>query len=150
MSLLTYWIVKNSHILAGTYFIFLKNVLYQTWKAFKANFGPQWKDRESKYQVRQILTLFCKLVAKVKTMSEVLQLQKSWNKSNLKESGDGVGAGNCFQRQSFTKYLRQTHGKVQFLFLVRFLQVLTKCLFRVEDWALGNNCTKFWDFTDIS
>ena len=108
MSLLTYWIVKNSHILAGTYFIFLKNVLYQTWKAFKAKFGPQWKDRESKYQVRQILTLFCELVAKVKTMSEVLQLQKSWNKSNLKESGDGVGAGNCFQRQSFTKYLRQT------------------------------------------
>ena len=31
MSLLTALIVKNSHILAGLYFIFLKNVLYQTW-----------------------------------------------------------------------------------------------------------------------
>ena len=35
----------------------------QTWKAFNTKFEPQWKDRESSYQVRQILALFCKLVA---------------------------------------------------------------------------------------
>ena len=33
MSLLTALIVENGHILAGTYFIFLKNVLDQIWKA---------------------------------------------------------------------------------------------------------------------
>ena len=32
-------------------------------KTKKPNFGPQWKDRESSYQVRQILGLFCELVA---------------------------------------------------------------------------------------
>ena len=34
MSLLTAFIVKNSHILAGIYFIFLKKALDQTEKAF--------------------------------------------------------------------------------------------------------------------
>ena len=56
-------IVRNGHILTGIYFIFLKNVLDQTWKAFNTKFGPQWEDRESSYQIRQILALFCKLVA---------------------------------------------------------------------------------------
>ena len=32
MSLLTALIVKNSYILAGIYYVFLKNVLYQTWR----------------------------------------------------------------------------------------------------------------------
>ena len=43
-----------------TYFVFLKNVLGQSWKAFKTKFGPQWKYRESSYEVRSILALFCK------------------------------------------------------------------------------------------
>ena len=63
MSLLTALIVKNSHILGRIYFIFLKNILNQTWKAFNTKFGPQWKDRKSSYQVRQVLAVFCKLVA---------------------------------------------------------------------------------------
>ena len=63
MSLLAVFIVKNSHILAGIYFIFLKKVLDQTWKAFNNKFGHYWKDRKSSYQVGQILALFCKLVA---------------------------------------------------------------------------------------
>ena len=63
MFLLTALIVKNSDILAWTYFMVLKNVLYQTWKASNTKFGPHWKDRENSYQVRQILTLFYKLVA---------------------------------------------------------------------------------------
>ena len=65
MSLLAALIVETSHILAEIYFIFLKNVLDQTCKAFNAKFGPQWKDQKSgktNYQVRQILALFCKLV----------------------------------------------------------------------------------------
>ena len=50
MSLLKALIVKNSHFLAGIYFLSFK-------------LGPQWKDRENSYQVRQILVLFCNLVA---------------------------------------------------------------------------------------
>ena len=38
--------VKNSDILAGIHFIFLKHILYQYQKSFDAEFGPQWKDRE--------------------------------------------------------------------------------------------------------
>ena len=37
MSLLTAPVVKDSHIFGEIYFIFLKNVLKQTWKAFKGN-----------------------------------------------------------------------------------------------------------------
>ena len=58
MSLLTSWIVKKNHILAGIHFIFLKNVPDQTWKAFNTKYGPQQKDQESSYQVGQILALF--------------------------------------------------------------------------------------------
>ena len=62
MSLLRALIVKNSHILAGIYFAFLKirhglnfkRFQYQTWTG---------KSRESSYQIRQILALFCKLIA---------------------------------------------------------------------------------------
>ena len=57
MSLLTALIVKNSHILAGFYFIFLKRRVDQTWKVFNTKFRPQSKDRESSYWVRQILAL---------------------------------------------------------------------------------------------
>ena len=65
MSFLTALTVKNSHILAGVYFILLKksNLLDQTWKAFNTKFGLLWKDQESSYQVRRILTLFSKEVA---------------------------------------------------------------------------------------
>ena len=59
MSLLTASVVKKSHYLAGIYFIFLKKVIGQTSKAFNTKFGPQWKDRKSSYQVRQIFALLC-------------------------------------------------------------------------------------------
>ena len=63
MSLLRALIVRNSHILPGIYFILYKNNLDQTWNAFNAKFEPQRKDGESSYQVRQILALFCRLIA---------------------------------------------------------------------------------------
>ena len=40
MSLLKAPVVKNSYILAGIYFIFLKNVMNQTQKSFNNEFGP--------------------------------------------------------------------------------------------------------------
>ena len=49
--------------MAGVYFIFLKNVLDQTQKSFDTEFGPQWKDRYSSYELRQNLALFRSLVA---------------------------------------------------------------------------------------
>ena len=65
MHLLTAPNVKNSHFLARTYFIFLKNVLKKTWKIFNTKFWPQWKDRKSSYQVSQIIALYCNLHAPI-------------------------------------------------------------------------------------
>ena len=58
-------IAINSHILAAIYLIFLKNVLDQTWRSLKIEFGPQRKYRKKSYQVRQNLSLFCNLVAPI-------------------------------------------------------------------------------------
>ena len=63
MLLSTTKFVKNSHIEAKTLFIFLKNVLKQTWNISNTKFQSKWKDRESSYQVRQILELFFHLIA---------------------------------------------------------------------------------------
>ena len=66
MSLLTVLIVKNSHILAGIYFGLLKErprpnlkvLQYQIWTSVK-------RLEKYSYHVRQILTLFRKLVKTV-------------------------------------------------------------------------------------
>ena len=60
MSLLIALTFENSHILAGIYFIFLKNCRRPNLKGSQYQVGPQSKDRESNYQ---ILALVCKLVA---------------------------------------------------------------------------------------
>ena len=62
MFLLAALIANNSHILARIYFIFLKNILDQSWKAFNAQFGPHWKNWENSYQVKHILAPFCELI----------------------------------------------------------------------------------------
>ena len=62
ISLLTALVAENSHILVGSYFIFLKNVLDQTRHTFNTKFGLQSRVWESSYQVRQILRFFCKVV----------------------------------------------------------------------------------------
>ena len=56
-------LLKTVIFVAEIYFIFLENVMHQTSKAFNTKFGPQWKDRKSSSQVKQIFALFCKLVA---------------------------------------------------------------------------------------
>ena len=78
MSLLTALIVKNSHVLAGIYFIFLENATVETWKSFNTKFGPPWKDRERSYQERQTLALFFFFALKLPELS---------NRSNLEGSG---------------------------------------------------------------
>ena len=62
MSLLTAPNVKNSHIYARIYFIFLKNFLKQTWKSSNTKFWPQWKHQESSDEGRQILAVALILV----------------------------------------------------------------------------------------
>ena len=59
----SYVFIKSSHILAGIYFIFQKDVLEGTRNSCKTKFGPQRKDRKSCFQVRQIAVLFSNLVA---------------------------------------------------------------------------------------
>ena len=108
LSLLTALIVKNNHILAGIYFIFLKKVLYQTWKTFNTKVEPQWTDWERSYQVKQILALFCKLIALILGSKSVIELQKLSKKIKFERVWGKLEAKNCFQRQSFRKYLRQT------------------------------------------
>ena len=63
MSLLTAPVVKNSRVLAEVSLSCLKNALVQTWNGFQIKFEPQWNGRETRYKVRQIIALSCKLVA---------------------------------------------------------------------------------------
>ena len=60
MSSLTASVVKNSHVLAGIFFIFLKNDLDQVYKRKSLNtkFRPQWNDQKSSSQVKPILVAF--------------------------------------------------------------------------------------------
>ena len=62
MSLLTDSIVKNSHILAGSYFLFLKERPRPKLKVLQYQICIQQKDLESSYHLRQILTFFGRLV----------------------------------------------------------------------------------------
>ena len=61
--LLTGEFVINSHIKARIYFVFLKIILTQTRNFIHVQ--HQSKDRKSSYQGRQILALFCSLIALV-------------------------------------------------------------------------------------
>ena len=63
MFLLTTPIVKNSNILTGIYFIFLKNRPRPNLKIFRYRIWISVKRSESSYQVRQTLALFQNLVA---------------------------------------------------------------------------------------
>ena len=63
MFLLTTNFVKNIHIYARIFFIFLKTVLSQTWNAFNTKFWFSEQDRKSSFQVREAFALFCNLIA---------------------------------------------------------------------------------------
>ena len=54
-------LVKNSHIYGSIFFIFLENVLKQTWNSFNTNIQPHWKDRKSSYQASIVLGIFLPL-----------------------------------------------------------------------------------------
>ena len=56
-------LLKTVILLAEIYFIFVESVKHQTSKTFNTKFGPQWKDRKSRSQVKQMFALFGTLVA---------------------------------------------------------------------------------------
>ena len=60
--MLTVLIIKNIHILAGTYYISLENGLDKPERFSIPNLDLNWKYRKSSYQERQILALACKFV----------------------------------------------------------------------------------------
>ena len=72
---------SNSHILAEIYFIFLRKVLDQTWKAFNTKIGPQWQDQKSSFCLQISSSSFMWKLLKV------LELTKLSSKSILKEPG---------------------------------------------------------------
>ena len=100
MSFLTAPVVKNSHIKAGIYFIFLKNILRPTSKSFNTKFQPQQKDGNSSYQVRQILTLFYNLVALILDWNCVKGYRVTKIVKQIKFDGvwGKLAAKLCFQR----------------------------------------------------
>ena len=63
MSFLIAKFVRNGHISARIYFIFIKNLLKQTWNCFNTKFGGQRKNGKGIYQWSlQILAIFSKLI----------------------------------------------------------------------------------------
>ena len=118
---------------------FQKNIADQTWKAFNTKFGTHWKDQESSTWVRQILALFCILLALILDWNCVKGLRVIKIVKQIKFEGiwGKLEAKNC----SF--YVKQcTKGKIQFLFFSSLLPMLTKFSFWEEDWALGYNSMK--------
>ena len=61
--LVTTPVVRNSHIQARFYFIFLKNILKPTWNRFNNKFWSQSKCLQTSYQVRQVWALLWNLIA---------------------------------------------------------------------------------------
>ena len=55
--------VKDNHIQARIWFIFLKNLLNQTWNAFNTKFQHLWKNWKSSYQLRESFAPPCNLFA---------------------------------------------------------------------------------------
>ena len=104
---------------------FWEILVCQTWKVFNTKFGPQSKDWKSSYQVRKVLALFCILVTLIVGWNLVKGLRVTKNVKQIKLEGvcGRLEAKNCFQRQPFTKYLRET------LFFVRNSALQEKFIF---------------------
>ena len=90
-------------------------------------------------------------------MLKVLELPKLWNKSG--GASVELEGNKCLQRQSSSKYRRQTlvllwnsalQEKFNFYFSTVFLLVLRKFSFWEEDSAIGYNSIKWWDFSNIA
>ena len=72
-------------------------------------FGPQWKDRKSTYQVKQILPLFCNLIALILGQNYVKghRVTKIFKQIMFEGAWVEIEAENYFRRQLWTNLLRQ-------------------------------------------
>ena len=141
MPSLTAEIVKNSHILAGIYFIFLKNDLDKTFKeSLLIPNQTSVKRSEEQLSSRTKFNTFWGLsfsIFRLKLCSVTLESPKLLNKLSLKGPGR-VRSKNLFVEATIDKIFeanssfhekQRTKGKVQFLFVKSFLVVLTKSSF---------------------
>ena len=102
MSLLTAWIVKNSDIFAGIYFIFLKINHRSNLKDFRYPIWTSVTRLEKKLWSKKILVFFANYYSLLgQNCVKGLRVPKIWGELEAKQ---------CFQRESCTKYLRQTLG----------------------------------------
>ena len=107
---LTAPIVKNNHILAEIYFIFLKKRPRTNLKVFQYEIWTSVKRSKKYYEVRQILAFGCNLVALILDYNCVkgLRATKIVKPIKVEEVCIKLQTENCFEKQSWTKYLRQT------------------------------------------
>ena len=106
ISFLTANFNKNSHFWYIIYFLFLKNVLEQTWNSFMTNFNLSEKIERlllSKANFHPFLQLNCSNFRS--KLFEALELP-NMSKNQVQRGLCGVRIKNVFERQSFTKYLR--------------------------------------------
>ena len=110
MSLLTVPTVRNSHILAGIYFVFLKPHPRPKSKVLQYQIWTLKKDRKISFHVRQISALFCNLIALILVYNSVKDLRatKIVKQIKFERTWGKLEAKNCFLRQPRTKYLRKT------------------------------------------
>ena len=101
MSLIPTKFVRNSHIWTKIYFIFLGNVLKQTWNSFYTNIEDQWKSWKSSYQAKQILALFCYLIPLILSQSSMEALGVTIIVKKIKFEGvcDESESKRGFQRE---------------------------------------------------
>ena len=103
MFLLTAPIVRNSHILAGIYFIFLKKRPGPNLKVFRYQIQTSVKRLVRQLSSKLKFSTFTQSCVKSLIVIKIVQKIKfegDWGKLDVK---------NCFQRQSWIGYMRQTH-----------------------------------------
>ena len=134
-----------------TMFISNNDTLFHLW--WKENLVKYRKSINTSFQVRQILALFCNLIALIlgENCVKRLRVTRIVKQIKFKRAWNDLEAKICFWRQTLVfMWNNTTTVKFQFLFLSSFLLLLTKPLFSEEDWALAYNSLKFYDFLDIS
>ena len=67
-----------------------KKIVYYSWKALNTKFEASWKDRESIYQVREILALFCILTTlvlglRVTKIIKEIKFERVWGQLEAKK-----------------------------------------------------------------
>ena len=78
--------VKKSHILAELYFIFQKKCPRLDLKGFEDQIWTLKNDQKNSYQVRQLLGIFCRLVARrVTKIVKKIKFEGNWDEFRVAE-----------------------------------------------------------------